>query len=90
MNDCVVLLNGKREVKGVLRGFDQFMNLVLDDAQEIVSDTQKNDIGVVVIRGNSIIQMELLEISTIWDDVMELHIAWTIEQRERRVSAANI
>ena len=50
---------------GVLRGFDQFMNLVLDDSQEIVSDKEKNEIGVVVIRGNSIIQMELLEISTI-------------------------
>eukprot|EP00484_Ammonia_sp_Unknown_P028294 CAMPEP_0197028824 /NCGR_PEP_ID=MMETSP1384-20130603/8421_1 /TAXON_ID=29189 /ORGANISM="Ammonia sp." /LENGTH=78 /DNA_ID=CAMNT_0042457885 /DNA_START=68 /DNA_END=304 /DNA_ORIENTATION=+ len=59
-----VLLNGKREVTGVLRGFDQFMNLVLDDAQEIVSKKEKNDIGVVVIRGNSIIQMELLEVST--------------------------
>ena len=60
-----VLLNGKRQVVGVLRGFDQFMNLVLDDSQEIVSEKEKNDIGVVVIRGNSIIQMELLEISTI-------------------------
>merc|ERR1739838_184722 len=60
-----ILLNGKREVTGVLRGFDQFMNLVLDDSQEIVSEKEKNDIGVVVIRGNSIIQMELLEISTL-------------------------
>ena len=60
-----MLLNGKREVVGVLRGFDQFMNLVLDDTQEIVGKKQKNDIGVVVIRGNSIIQMELLELSTI-------------------------
>eukprot|EP00485_Elphidium_margaritaceum_P009085 CAMPEP_0202688290 /NCGR_PEP_ID=MMETSP1385-20130828/3818_1 /ASSEMBLY_ACC=CAM_ASM_000861 /TAXON_ID=933848 /ORGANISM="Elphidium margaritaceum" /LENGTH=78 /DNA_ID=CAMNT_0049343225 /DNA_START=94 /DNA_END=330 /DNA_ORIENTATION=+ len=59
-----VLLNGKREVNGVLRGFDQFMNLVLDDAQEVVSAKEKNDIGVVVIRGNSIIQMELLEVSS--------------------------
>mmetsp|Transcript_45770 Transcript_45770/g.40992 ORF Transcript_45770/g.40992 Transcript_45770/m.40992 type:complete len:80 (-) Transcript_45770:89-328(-) len=59
-----VLLNGKRTVTGVLRGFDQFMNLVLDDCQEIVSDKEKNDIGVVVIRGNSIIQMELLEMQS--------------------------
>ena len=49
----------------MLRGFDQFMNLVLDDCQEIVSQKEKNDIGVVVIRGNSIIQMELLEVSNI-------------------------
>ena len=40
------------------------MNLVLDDCQEIVSQKEKNDIGVVVIRGNSIIQMELLEMQS--------------------------
>ncbi len=38
---------------GVLRGFDQFMNIVLD---ETVDDgaPDKNDIGLVVIRGNSV------------------------------------
>ena len=29
-----VRINANRKVVGVLRGFDQFMNLVLDDAQE--------------------------------------------------------
>ena len=43
-----VKLNGNREVKGKLRGFDQFMNLVLDETFELVSANQKNDIGIVV------------------------------------------
>ena len=30
----LVKLNGNREVTGVLRGFDQFMNIVLDDTVE--------------------------------------------------------
>ena len=36
---------------GVLRGYDQFMNIVLDNTVEIVSPTEKNEIGMVVIRG---------------------------------------
>ena len=54
-------LNGNRHVTGVLRGFDQFMNLVLDDAPEDVSSTEQHDIGMVVVRGNSVIEFELLE-----------------------------
>ncbi len=30
-----VLMKGEREVEGVLRGFDDFVNMVLDDAVEI-------------------------------------------------------
>lgn len=54
-------LNGNRRVTGVLRGYDPFMNIVLDDAVEEVSATEKNHIGMVVIRGNSISIMEALE-----------------------------
>ena len=43
-----VKLNGNRTVIGILRGFDPFMNLVLDEALEDVSPTQKNNIGMVV------------------------------------------
>ena len=43
-----VKLNGNRTVIGILRGFDPFMNIVLDEALEDVSPTQKNNIGMVV------------------------------------------
>lgn len=42
-----VKLNAGRNVVGVLRGFDQFMNLVLDNTVEI-NGADKNDIGMVV------------------------------------------
>ena len=56
-----VKLNANRNVIGVLRGFDPFMNLVLDQAVEEVSDKERHGIGSVVIRGNSIIMIEALE-----------------------------
>ncbi|CAK8985319.1 unnamed protein product [Durusdinium trenchii] len=46
-------LTANRHVVGVLRGYDQFMNIVLDNTVEIVSPTEKNEIGMVVIRGPS-------------------------------------
>ena len=54
-------LNGNRSVTGVLRGFDPFMNLVIDDAVENASTQQKNHIGMVVIRGNSVVLMEAID-----------------------------
>lgn len=41
-------LNGNRKVSGVLRGYDQFMNVTLDEAIEEVSTTENNKIGMVV------------------------------------------
>lgn len=54
-------LNAGRVVTGTLRGYDQFMNIVLDQAQEVRSPTEKYDLGMTVIRGNSIVMWECLD-----------------------------
>ncbi|KAI9012162.1 ribonucleoprotein LSM domain-containing protein [Phycomyces nitens] len=54
-------LNGNRRVTGILRGYDPFMNIVLDEAVEEISETEKHQIGMIVIRGNSIALLEALE-----------------------------
>ncbi|XP_069186646.1 uncharacterized protein SNRPG isoform X1 [Procambarus clarkii] len=54
-------LNGGRVVEGTLRGFDPFMNLVVDDGVEIRKTGDRVRIGVVVIRGSSIIMLEALD-----------------------------
>ena len=54
-------MNGNRKVIGTLRGFDQFLNLVLEDTQEVLNDDEKKNIGMVVIRGNSVIMMTPLD-----------------------------
>ncbi|PPQ99789.1 hypothetical protein CVT26_009166 [Gymnopilus dilepis] len=43
-------LQGGRKVSGVLRGYDLFLNLVIDDAVEETTPAQKHPIGSVVIR----------------------------------------
>ena len=59
-NRLKLKLNGNRGVIGILRGFDQFLNLVLD---ECVNDStaEKTPLGMVVVRGASVLSMEALE-----------------------------
>ncbi|XP_064113326.1 small nuclear ribonucleoprotein G [Palaemon carinicauda] len=54
-------LNGGRVVEGTLRGFDPFMNLVIDDGTEIRKTGERVTIGVSVIRGSSIIMLEAMD-----------------------------
>jgi small nuclear ribonucleoprotein G len=41
-------LNGGRSVSGILRGFDPFMNVVVDETIEECKDGTRNAIGMVV------------------------------------------
>ena len=43
-----VHLQGGRKVSGILRGYDLFLNLVIDDALEETNPAQKHPIGTVV------------------------------------------
>ncbi|KAJ5922857.1 hypothetical protein N7516_010560 [Penicillium verrucosum] len=54
-------LNGNRKVIGIVRGYDVFMNVVLDEAFEEKNGGEKVAIGMIVIRGNSIVMLEALE-----------------------------
>ncbi|KAF5020106.1 hypothetical protein F66182_7869 [Fusarium sp. NRRL 66182] len=56
-----VQLNGSRKVIGILRGYDVFLNIVLDEAVEEKDGGEKVRIGMVVIRGNSVVMLEALE-----------------------------
>ncbi|BFG03012.1 probable small nuclear ribonucleoprotein G [Drosophila madeirensis] len=54
-------LNAGRSVSGILRDFDPFMNVVLEEAVEVCKGNTKNTIGMAVIRGNSIVMVEAVE-----------------------------
>ena len=50
-------LNGNRKIVGKLRGYDAFLNVVVEEAV----NSEGENIGTIVIRGNSIIQFESIE-----------------------------
>lgn len=58
-----VKFTGGREVIGVLKGFDQLLNLVLDDVEEeaSASNPNKRSLGLVVLRGPTITLLSPLD-----------------------------
>lgn len=54
-------LNAGRKVTGILREFDPFMNLVVDESFEERKDCEKLNIGMVVVRGNNVILLESMD-----------------------------
>ncbi|MCD6324562.1 MAG: RNA-binding protein [Desulfurococcales archaeon] len=50
----LVKLRGGKLLRGVLRSFDQHLNIVLDNAEE-VGDSGNTPLGKVIIRGENVI-----------------------------------
>lgn len=57
-----IRLNGDWKVAGILKGYDQYMNICLDHAIQLGETMEENrKIGTVFIRGNSIILWQCLD-----------------------------
>ncbi|XP_057562243.1 small nuclear ribonucleoprotein G-like [Hippopotamus amphibius kiboko] len=54
-------LNGGRHIQRILQEFNPFTNLVIDRCVEMATTGQQSNIEMVVIWGNSIIMLEVLE-----------------------------
>lgn len=58
-----VEMNGHRIIQGKLIGYDFFLNLTISECLEIKNaskDPQYIDIGTTVVRGNSVINIQLI------------------------------
>ena len=51
----LVRLRGGRQVRGILRGFDTHMNLILDEAEEILEEGNTKPRGTIVVRGDNVV-----------------------------------
>jgi len=51
----VVKLKNKQKIQGNLLGFDQFMNLYLENVKDITSETDTKSIGTIMLRGDNIL-----------------------------------
>ncbi|RDE14202.1 MAG: RNA-binding protein [Candidatus Thorarchaeota archaeon] len=59
-SQVLVELKGRKKIKGKLRGFDQHLNLILEDAEEISVDPETNEqtvvqVDTVIVRGDNVI-----------------------------------
>ncbi len=56
---CTVLvrLRGGKLLRGILQGYDQHMNLVLEEAEEILNENPSKRLGTIVIRGDNVMMI---------------------------------
>ena len=53
----LIKLKGNKTIRGNLLGFDQHMNLLLDQTEEIPSEGDSKELGTIVVRGDNVIMI---------------------------------
>ena len=53
----LIKLKGNKTIRGNLLGFDQHMNLLLDQSEEIPSEGDSKNLGSIVVRGANVIMI---------------------------------
>jgi small nuclear ribonucleoprotein len=53
----LIKLKGGKTLRGVLLGFDQHMNLLLDQSEEIPAEGDSKSLGTIVIRGDNVVMI---------------------------------
>ena len=53
----LIKLKGNKTIRGNLLGYDQHMNLLLDQSEEIHSDGESNNLGSIVVRGDNVVMI---------------------------------
>ena len=51
-----LLLKDSRMLEGTLTGFDDYLNMVLEDTEETNGDQVKR-LGIVILRGNNVVSI---------------------------------
>jgi small nuclear ribonucleoprotein len=53
-----LLLKDGRVIEGKLSGYDEYMNMVLEDVEESYDDTKRR-LGTIILRGNNVVSISL-------------------------------
>jgi len=51
----LVRLRGGKKLRGKLKGFDQHLNLVLEETEDITNVEKGKKIGTIILRGDNVI-----------------------------------
>jgi len=54
-----LLLKDGRLIEGTLSGYDEYMNMVLNDVEE-KNDETKRRLGTIILRGNNVVSISLI------------------------------
>ena len=55
--NVLIKLKGGKTITGTLQGFDQHMNLLLDQSEEIPSEGDSKSLGSIVVRGDNVVMI---------------------------------
>ena len=53
----LIKLKGNKVIRGNLQGFDQHMNLLLEQSEELLNDDKTNSLGTIIVRGDNVIMI---------------------------------
>lgn len=51
----LIKLKGEKVLRGNLEGYDNHMNLVLDNSEEVVTEGENTRLGTIIVRGDNVI-----------------------------------
>jgi small nuclear ribonucleoprotein len=54
-----LLLKDGRNIDGKLTGYDEYMNMVLEDVEEKTQENKRR-LGTIILRGNNVVSISLL------------------------------
>ena len=55
----IIKLKYNKEFRGILKGFDQHLNLILDAAEEVLNAEEQTikNLGQIILRGDSVVMI---------------------------------
>ncbi|KAG2473023.1 MAG: putative snRNP Sm-like protein [Nitrosopumilales archaeon] len=53
----LIKLKGNKTIRGTLLGFDQHMNLLLEQSEEVPSEGDTISLGTIVVRGDNVVMI---------------------------------
>jgi len=51
----LIKMKGGKVIRGTLLGFDQHMNLLLEESEELLDEGKTNGLGTIVVRGDNVV-----------------------------------
>ena len=53
----LIRLRGGKSIRGKLNGFDQHLNLVLEEAEDVTDNENVKKLGLIIVRGDNVVMI---------------------------------